>query len=329
MKKLIIACLFLVFAGNLLFSGTAEPRYRTNGNAKYQYSREKGFHFRLDGFLAVALATLPVEPEMKFLTITGNSSCKDLVPGKEGWQKAQLSIKFTDEAGKKIQTAVILRQDGNQPVKPFDFHTEIPPRTRFVTLESGIYGKSGSAEFSDMKLVQMKRQKIQDALPPDGSSEEKLWDLADAWRLKNSCRETVCLNGLWKFLPVKSKQADKVPENGSGYAWFKVPGGIPDDSWLSGSTQIIYDHPLRTKKIPAHEIKHAWYRRNVRIPENWKDKKIVLSFSTGLQSYASVWVNGRRIGSSDYPGTEVDLTAALKAGKENKLALLVDRKSVV
>ena len=44
--------------------------------------------------------------------------------------------------------------------------------------------------------------RIENASPPDGSSTERLWSFDDAWRARTTTRESVCLNGLWQFLPL-------------------------------------------------------------------------------------------------------------------------------
>jgi len=72
------------------------------------------------------------------------------------------------------------------------------------------------------------------------------------------------------------------------------------------------------------EMGEGWYRKNVRI-ENWKDvttgRRVLLDFE-GIMLTGDIWVNGQRIGSTDYGyvGFETDVTKWLKEG-DNELVV--------
>lgn len=320
---LLMQMLFGSEAENLLIPGqNRTPVIRTHGKAEYRFEKN-GLAFRLDGPLAVATVKFPAEPESRHLSISGKAACRELKPGKESWQRGQLSLIFFDRAGQRMKKGInAIRLDGTREAKTFQISCALPDGTSAVQLDGANYGQSGFVEFSEMKLFFSREKVLFDAEVPDGSTQERLWSLSDAYRTGNSMRETVCLNGLWQFLPVREKNAEKVPPPQSGWAYFKVPGVIPDNSWLTGSAQTIYYHPLRTGRIPEPEINRAWYRRTIAVPREWKGRRLILEF-TGLQSTAEVLVNGRKAGTSRYPGTPMELTDFLRPGETCELALLV------
>lgn len=333
LKKLYVLFVFLL-AGTFIGTGAENrlapapgytPVVHTHGNAKYGFE-ENGLRLQLEGRFAVAVTKLPVETGTRYLLLSGRVVSRNLEPGKSTWQRGQLSLIFFDQAGrrmKKNKTAVQLA--GTHEAQPFQLCYKIPDGTTAVQLDGANYGQSGSIEFSELSLSFSREKILSDADVPDGSSQERIWSLSDAYRTGNSMRDTVCLNGLWQFLPVREENAEKVPPPKSGWAYFKVPGVIPDNSWLTGSAQIIYYHPQRTDRIPEPEINRAWYRRTLTVPREWAGRRLILEF-TGLQSSAEILVNGRKAGTSRYPGTPVELTDFLRPGETNELAMLVSAK---
>ncbi len=69
------------------------------------------------------------------------------------------------------------------------------------------------------------------------------------------------------------------------------------------------------------------YRKTVKIPRNWKGKKIVVTFA-GAAHEATVYVNGKEAAthSCGYTSFSIDLTDLLKYGKENVLAVRLDSR---
>jgi hypothetical protein len=75
-------------------------------------------------------------------------------------------------------------------------------------------------------------------LPPGVKA---VWDLNKAYRETTPTRERICINGLWRWQPVK-EMAEKVPAGGWGY--FKVPGPWPGTNhWMHREAQTHYAHP--------------------------------------------------------------------------------------
>ena len=194
------------------------------------------------------------------------------------------------------------------------------------------FGVSGRVEFKEMKLEpvsDLKQLKL-DADSPDGSPKAKLWDVADAFRIVTPTRETICLNGLWNFFPVsKAADAAAVPQTGTGWGWFKVPGIWPGMGWgdnQPGDNSAIVLSPFASAGFNPAKLNTAWYRRTVAVPADWKGRAVSLDISM-LQTCAQVYVDGKRAGELYYPGGKVDLTAAIKPGTTQELALLVSAKN--
>lgn len=68
----------------------------------------------------------------------------------------------------------------------------------------------------------------------------------------------------------------------------------------------------------------GFYVREFTIPQDWKDKRILLHFG-GVWSSAEVWLNGERTGRHDcgYTSFAFDVTNKLKVDEPNKLAVRV------
>lgn len=145
------------------------------------------------------------------------------------------------------------------------------------------------------------------------------WDVTRAFRDATPTRERICLNGLWQWQPAG---ADAEGPPADGWGWFKVPGcwpGITD--YMQKDCQTLYAHP-RWQDQPLGEVRAAWYRRQFAVPEGWEGRRIALGLEY-LNSRATVWLDGRRIGELRFPAGEVDLTSECRAGQTYQLDLLV------
>ncbi len=148
---------------------------------------------------------------------------------------------------------------------------------------------------------------------------QAVWDLAKAFHETTATRERICLNGLWQWQPVEA-QSDSVPDGNWGY--FKVPGcwpGITD--YMQKDCQTIVS-PANWANRDLGRVTSAWYRREFQVPANWADRRLALRVEY-LNSYAAVYVDGKRAGEIHFPGGELDLTLACRTGETHSLALLV------
>ena len=153
-------------------------------------------------------------------------------------------------------------------------------------------------------------------LPPGVKA---VWALDKAYRETTPTRERICINGLWRWQPAEPG-SDQVPARNWGY--FKVPGcwpGIAD--YMQKDNQTLYAHPTWPNQRLGG-VTAAWYERRIAIPAEWAGRRIVLRIEY-LNSYAAVYVDGKRAGEMQFPGGEVDLTSVCRPGGTHRLNLLV------
>lgn len=146
-----------------------------------------------------------------------------------------------------------------------------------------------------------------------------VWDISKAYHETTASRERICINGLWRWQPVRDNKKE-IPVNDWGY--FKVPGNWPGISnYLQKESQIVYAHES-WKKESLGNIDAAWYQREITIPEHWSGHQIILS-SEYLNSSARVFINESYAGEILFPGGELDLTSLCIAGEQYMLSLEV------
>ena len=146
-----------------------------------------------------------------------------------------------------------------------------------------------------------------------------VWDMSKAYRDTTPTRERICINGLWRWQPARDV-ADVVPADEWG--WFKVPGcwpGITD--YMQKDCQTVHAHPS-WKDENLRTTTAAWYQREIAIPGEWAGRRIA-AYVEYLNSYAVVYVDGRKAGEIRFPWGEVDLTSHCRPGGRYVLSMLV------
>jgi beta-galactosidase len=146
-----------------------------------------------------------------------------------------------------------------------------------------------------------------------------VWDLDRAYRETTPTQERVCINGLWRWQPGDAKSTE-VPADNWGY--FKVPGCWPGiSSWLQKDSQTMFEHP-GWQNTNLGGIQAAWYQREITIPPNWAGRRIAFEADT-VNSLATVYVDGKSVGTVIFPDGTVDLTDACQPGQTHLLSVLV------
>lgn len=76
------------------------------------------------------------------------------------------------------------------------------------------------------------------------------------------------------------------------------------------------------------EMGIGWYRYELTPKDEWKGKRIVLDFQ-GIMLVGDVYLNGKRIGGTDYGylGFDIDLSKLLKWGQSNEIAVKADTQN--
>ena len=146
-----------------------------------------------------------------------------------------------------------------------------------------------------------------------------VWDLGRAYRETTPTRERLCINGLWRWQPADPR-SDQVP--GGGWGHFKVPGGWPGiTNYMQKGCQTVHAHPSwQERKLGG--ITAAWYQREITVPAGWAGRRIAVH-AEYLNSFAAVYVDGRKVGEIPFPAGEVDLTAVCRPGRKQVLSVLV------
>jgi hypothetical protein len=154
------------------------------------------------------------------------------------------------------------------------------------------------------------------ALP---SGVKAVWDLDRAHRDTTATRERICLNGLWRWQPA-GNVTDSVPADRWGF--FKVPGFWPGlSSYIQEDCQTLHAHPA-WKDTNLRGITAGWYQREMTVPKGWSGRRIALS-AEYVNSFAVVYVDGKKAGEIRFPAGEVDLTSVCRPGRKHVLSLLV------
>jgi hypothetical protein len=146
-----------------------------------------------------------------------------------------------------------------------------------------------------------------------------VWDTGKAFHETTATRERICLNGLWQWQPAEGK-SDELPA--ANWGWFKVPGSWPGiTDYMEKDCQTVFAHPKWAGQ-DFGKISAAWYQRQLTIPENWAGRRVVIR-AEYLNSYAAVFVDGKRAGEIHFPGGDLEITASCRPGATQTLSMLV------
>lgn len=335
-----IGCLSLLFcssasAENLLLDSGSE------GDAA-GWPAVKGVSYRVEhGLLNVTVnggstgteKRILLKPEWKYVLLSMKMKLTGVVSGKQGWRNGRLAMRFFDK--KREGTGPwpdVFGGSGTSELRECTRLYEIPPGAVYLEIAPTNLGKSGTVEFREMKLEPLSSLKEMnlDAPIPGRLSRERQWDISDAFRIATSTRETVCMNGLWNFFPVRTEtDAKDIPDEGTGWGWFKVPGVWPGMGWGAeqpGDNNLIVLSPMAAAGFDPAGLNTAWYRRTVAIPAEWSGKRISLEI-TMLQTCARIFIDGKKSGELYYPGGKIDLTERIRPGKTQEIILLVSAKN--
>ena len=146
-------------------------------------------------------------------------------------------------------------------------------------------------------------------------------------------RDTISINQGWQFHrgDVKNIAELKSTQNGDdvvnlphdfliGQDWVAPDASERPDNSDAGSN-------VRSRLSPRgfKEMGIGWYRYQLTPKDEWKGKRIVLDFQ-GIMLVGDVYLNGKRIGGTDYGylGFDIDLSKLLKWGQVNEIIVKAD-----
>jgi hypothetical protein len=265
---------------------------------------------------------IAVEASWMKLKLRFRMRVSGVVRGEEGWQNARLAMEWQDAGGKHVDPwPDVVWAEGTTGWQQHERVYVIPRGAARLQVAPAMFGRpGGKAEYDDisLRLLRTRVTKKQDLPPPKGFEEG--WDLRRAWRRASATREAICLNGLWRFLPVPDGRGAAPPPAGEGWGWFKVPGVWPRSA--DGEAQDVLVSPYMEDRADLAALEQAWYLRELTVPAAWKGRRVCIDF-TMLQTHARVFLDGRQAGQRFFPGGEVDLTPHVRPGAAQTLAILV------
>ncbi len=148
-------------------------------------------------------------------------------------------------------------------------------------------------------------------------------------------RQVENLNWGWRF------QAGDVPGAGrplfDDTRWREVdlphdfqieqPWVAPASDEKADNTDVAANIKSRLSSRGFKEMGQGWYRYHLTPDASLKDKRVVLDFG-GIMYVGDVYLNGERIGGTDYGyvGFEIDLTGRLRWGEDNVIAVRADTR---
>jgi len=132
------------------------------------------------------------------------------------------------------------------------------------------------------------------------------------------------LDGEWGLAFSPEPVSEFPPED---ITW--LPAKVPGNVLLDLKRAKIIPDPffgVNTEEIRRYELYHFWYKKRFKVPKSFSGKRIEL-FCEGIDTFATVFLNGEEIGFSDNMliPFAFDVTEGIKAGEEN--ILLVSIKS--
>ncbi|MHC4300669.1 MAG: glycoside hydrolase family 2 TIM barrel-domain containing protein, partial [Planctomycetota bacterium] len=149
--------------------------------------------------------------------------------------------------------------------------------------------------------------------------EARLWDISKAYRQTTATRQHICINGLWRWQPA-SDASDQMPVSGWGH--FKVPGCWPGiTNYMQKDFQTVHTHP-DWESVNLRDVTAAWYQREITVPSQWSGRRIAVC-AEYVNSYAAVYVDGKKAGEILCPAGEVDISDMCRPGGRHTLSLLV------
>ena len=149
-------------------------------------------------------------------------------------------------------------------------------------------------------------------------------------------RDTISINQGWQFHRGDVKNIDELKSTQSGDDVVNLPHDfLIGQDWVAPDASERPDNSdagsnVRSRLSPRgfKEMGIGWYRYQLTPKDEWKEKRIVLDFQ-GIMLVGDVYLNGQRIGGTDYGylGFDIDLSKLLKWGQTNEIAVKADTQN--
>ena len=149
-------------------------------------------------------------------------------------------------------------------------------------------------------------------------------------------RDTISINQGWQFHRGDVKNISELKATQSGDEVVNLPHDFligqdwvaPDASERPDNSDAGSNVRSRLSSRGFKEMGIGWYRYELTPKDEWKGKRIVLDFQ-GIMLVGDVYLNGQRIGGTDYGylGFDIDLSKLLKWGQPNEIAVKADTQN--
>ena len=149
-------------------------------------------------------------------------------------------------------------------------------------------------------------------------------------------RDTISINQGWQFHRGDVKNIAELKSTQSGDDVVNLPHDFligqdwvaPDASERPDNSDAGSNVRSRLSSRGFKEMGIGWYRYELTPKDEWKGKRIVLDF-LGIMLVGDVYLNGQRIGGTDYGylGFDIDLSKLLKWGQTNEIAVKADTQN--
>ena len=149
-------------------------------------------------------------------------------------------------------------------------------------------------------------------------------------------RDTISINQGWQFHRGDVKNIAELKSTQSGDDVVNLPHDFligqdwvaPDASERPDNSDAGSNVRSRLSSRGFKEMGIGWYRYELTPKDEWKGKRIVLDFQ-GIMLVGDVYLNGKRIGGTDYGylGFDIDLSKLLKWGQTNEMAVKADTQN--
>ena len=146
-------------------------------------------------------------------------------------------------------------------------------------------------------------------------------------------RDTISINQGWQFHRGDVKNIAELKSTQSGDDVVNLPHDfLIGQDWVAPDASERPDNSdagsnVRSRLSPRgfKEMGIGWYRYELTPKAEWKGKRIVLDFQ-GIMLVGDVYLNGKRIGGTDYGylGFDIDLSKLLKWGEANEITVKAD-----
>ena len=149
-------------------------------------------------------------------------------------------------------------------------------------------------------------------------------------------RDTISINQGWQFHRGDVKNIAELKSTQSGDDVVNLPHDFligqdwvaPDASERPDNSDAGSNVRSRLSSRGFKEMGIGWYRYELTPKDEWKGKRIVLDFQ-GIMLVGDVYLNGKRIGGTDYGylGFDIDLSKLLKWGQSNEIVVKADTQN--